>query len=77
MSKRKFRFNIIDALIILLVLAAVGVIGYVVASEKQAPEEVKQDKKNTQYVIQITELKDEFTGNIKPGGDPYIEVGDK
>ena len=27
MSKRKFRFNIIDALIILLVLAAVGVIG--------------------------------------------------
>ena len=45
MSKRKFRFNIIDALIILLVLAAVGVIGYVVASEKQAPEEVKQDKK--------------------------------
>ena len=66
MSKRKFRFNIIDALIILLVLAAVGVIGYVVASEKQAPEEVKQDKK-IQYVIQITELKDEFTGNIKLG----------
>ena len=70
MSKRKFRFNIIDALIILLVLAAVGVIGYVVASEKQAPEEVKQDKK-IQYVIQITELKDEFTGNIKQGVTLY------
>ena len=74
MSKRKFRFNIIDALIILLVLAAVGVIGYVVASEKQAPEEVKQDKK-IQYVIQITELKDEFTGNIKPGETLYEKLG--
>lgn len=77
MSKRKFRFNIIDALIILLVLAAVGVIGYVVASEKQAPEEVKQDKK-IQYVIQITELTDEFTGNIKPGETLYeVETNKK
>ena len=77
MSKRKFRFNIIDALIILLVLAAVGVIGYVVASEKQTPEEVKQDKK-IQYVIQITELKDEFTGNIKPGETLYeVETNKK
>lgn len=58
MEKRKFRFNVIDALIILVVIAAVGVLAYVFASEKGDTDEKIGEKVKIQYVLQTTETRE-------------------
>lgn len=63
MAKRKFRFNLIDAVIILIVLAAVAIFGYVFLSEGSSDEKPEEVVK-IQYVLQTVDLEDMFAGSI-------------
>lgn len=73
MKKRKFRFNAIDAIIILIVLAAVAVFGYVFMSDEPVEEEPEETVK-IQYVLQTTETRERFVNNISES-DIIYELG--
>lgn len=64
MAKRKFRFNAIDAIIILIVLAACAVFGYVFMSDSTKEEEPPAEKVKIQYVLQTFETREQYVGNI-------------
>ena len=77
MEKRKFRFNVIDALIILVVIAAVGVLAYVFASEKGDTDEKIGEKVKIQYVLQTTETREQFVKNITASDIIYDDESGK
>ena len=66
MSKRKIRFNIIDLIIILIIVAAAFVLAKVfVGGGKDIAAET--NTKKIQYVIEIQEVEDRFDGSVKKG----------
>lgn len=71
MAKRKFRFNAIDAIIILIVLAAVAVFGYVFMSDKTTEEDPPAEKVKIQYVLQTYETRERYVNNIAPSDILY------
>lgn len=77
MQKRKSTFNIIDALIVLLVVA-VG-LGVYFLFFRQSSDVVEEDQPAPQnarirYVLQVSEIKNEYTDNIQIG-EKVIEYG--
>ena len=76
MEKKKFRFNIVDAVIIILVLGAIAVVGYVLLSERDtvAPdtERVKID-----YVLMVNEMRSVYADNVKVGDEVYESETEK
>lgn len=76
MSKKKSRFNVVDAVIILFVAAAVAVFGYVFLNEKTVGT-AGAEKVTIQYVLKVGEIKDMFTGNIVKGDQVYDADSDK
>lgn len=67
-TKRKFRFNIIDALLVLLALAAVAVIIFVIKPGSKTSENKTVE---IEYTVEVSPLRDEFRG------DQFIKEGDK
>lgn len=66
MSKRKIRFNIIDLIIILIIVAAAFVLAKVfVGGGNDIAAET--NTKKIQYVIEIQEVEDRFDGSVKKG----------
>ncbi len=68
MQKRKFTFNIIDALIIVLVLA-VGLGAYLLffRENSDAIEDAIAENVKIRYVLQVNELPAEYADNIQTG----------
>lgn len=76
MEKKKIRFNIIDVLIIVLVLAAMGVIGYVLLAERG--DVVPQNEKvKINYVLMVTEMRAIYAENVKVGDEVYDQESNK
>lgn len=75
MQKRKTGFNIIDALIIILVVA-VGLAAYFLffRQEENTPEEIKLETSRVRYVLQINELPADYADNISVG-ESVIDYG--
>ena len=68
MSKTKVRFNIMDALILLTVLAVVSVLLYVfVFSETDDGLTGDTDAYTLTYVVEVTKLRAEFADLVSPG----------
>ena len=75
MEKKKRRFNVIDALIIILVLAAAAVAGYVLLSER-GDVGSGDEKVSINYVLMADEMRSVFADNIKVG-DPVYDQDSK
>ena len=69
MQKRKFKFNIMDALILLALVAAAAVLLYVfVLSEKVSGDALGgSDVKTVTYVIEVSGLDEDYADKIKVG----------
>ncbi len=68
MSKTKVRFNIMDALILLTVLAVIAVLLYVfVFSETDDGFAGEADAYTLTYVVEVTKLRAEFADLVTPG----------
>lgn len=77
MSKTKVRFNIMDALILLTVLAVIAVLLYVfVFSETGDSLTGDADTYELTYVVEVTKLRSEFAQLVTPG-TPVIESAKK
>jgi len=71
MEKRRFRFNIIDLLIILVVVA-VGLVAYLVFFKADPPAPVDEmEKAKIRYVLQVSQLSADFADNIEVGESVY------
>ena len=65
MTGKKFRFNIIDALILLILLAAGAVLAYVfVLSDTTL---VKGENHTVEYVVEVTSVNEIFKDSVKEG----------
>lgn len=65
MAEKKFRFNIIDALILLILIAAAGVLAYVfVLSDSEL--EIKE-MHTVEYVVEATSVNETFRNAISEG----------
>ncbi|MBR6559234.1 MAG: DUF4330 family protein [Clostridia bacterium] len=64
-AKRGFRFNIIDIILLLVIIAAVLGVIYFFLSHDDVPG--ASDTFSAEYVIESKEIRDEFDGLIKPG----------
>ncbi len=62
---KKHRFNIIDALIIIVIAAIIAVAAFFLLRDK--PEEVKEDTVTIEYVVEFRKVRDEFKDNITEG----------
>ena len=71
MSEKKFRFNIIDAVIVLVLVAAVAVLGYVFILSDDT--EVKGETHTVEYVIEVTSLNSMFTDAVSEGDRVTLE----
>ena len=77
MSKTKVRFNIMDALILLTVLAVIAVLLYVfVFSETNDGLTGETDAYKLTYVVEAVKLREEFAELVTPG-TPVIESAKK
>lgn len=66
--KRKWRFNLVDALILLALVAAVLVLLYVfVWSEKSSFRSIQGNKVKVTYVVEINGLDEDYKDTIKVG----------
>ena len=63
-KKKAFRFNIIDIILILVILAAVSFVVYLFLSRDNASD---GEAFNAEFVIESKEVREEFSGLIKPG----------
>ena len=77
MEKKKHRFNAVDAVIIVLVLAAVAVLGYVLLVERNGDVGPKSEKVKINYVLMVTEMRSIYADNVKVGDDVYDADSDK
>ena len=71
MSEKKFRFNIIDAVIVLVLIAAVAVLGYVFIISDDT--EVKGETHTVEYVIEVTSLNSMFADSVVEGDHVTFE----
>ncbi len=77
MAKQKTKFNIMDALILLAVLAIIALLLYVfVFSENSALKNAGADTYTLTYVVEVTEISDEFSDLIS-AGDRVIDSAKK
>jgi hypothetical protein len=76
MEKKKFRLNAVDVVIIVLVVAAIAVVGYVLLSERDevAPQ---SEKLKIDYVLMVTEMRSVYEDNVKVGDVVYDADTDK
>ena len=75
-NKKKIRFNVVDVLIIVLVLAAVAVVGYVLLTERNdvAPQ---SENVKINYVLMVSEAQSAFADNVKVGDEVYEQESGK
>lgn len=76
MARKKIRFNVVDAVIILFVAAAVAVFGYVFLSEKTVGTG-GNEKVKIQYVLKVGEIRDMYLGNIAKDDEVHDADTDK
>lgn len=76
MEKKRFRFNAVDAVIVILVLAAAAVVGYVIFTEKNnvAPQ---AEKVRINYVMMVNEMRSVYTDKVKVGDEVYESESEK
>ncbi len=67
MKNRKIRFNAIDALIILVIVAAVYLVLNIFVFSDGVSGSDKKDYKNITYIIELNNLLEQFTDAIKEG----------
>lgn len=67
---KKHKFNIIDALIIIVIAAIIAGAAFLLLRDK--PEEVKQDTVTIEYVVEFRKVRDELKDNIA-AGDTVID----
>ncbi len=75
MSEKKFKFNIIDAVIIFVLIAAIAVLAYVFVFSDDS--EVKGDVHTVEYVIEVSSLNGELFHNAVAEGDFVTLDGDR
>lgn len=65
MNEKKFRFNIIDVLILLILIVAAGVLAYVfILSDSDL--EIKEQH-NVEYVVEVTSVNEIFRNTVNEG----------
>ena len=69
-SKKKFRFNIIDILIILVVIAIIGVLYYYMSARNTLSSSLEVD---VEYVVELKVVDADYVDNIKIG-DKVVET---
>ena len=69
MEKKKFSFNIIDLFIVLIIVGAVALLGYVFIFSDKTPE--KKEMHDVECVVEITRINTIFRDKIGEG-DPVI-----
>lgn len=62
-GKKKFKFNIIDAIIVLVLIAAVAVLAYVFVFSDES--DVKGEECTVRYTVEFTSINDDFAEAIK------------
>lgn len=67
MNKRKLRFNFVDVIIILVIIAAVFVLAKVFLGTDNSAAQDETDKTKIQYVIELQEVDERFEDAIKKG----------
>ncbi|MBQ3900927.1 MAG: DUF4330 family protein [Clostridia bacterium] len=65
MEKKKFRFNIIDAIILLVILAAIALLVYVFVISDKTVEEY--DKYQIECVMEVTRINENLAGELEIG----------
>ncbi len=65
MSKRKLRFNAVDALIILVIAAAVLVLLYVFVFSERDTQTQETKLTKIEYVVELTEIPEHFAGVVQ------------
>jgi len=73
-AKRRFRFNVIDALLLLILFAAMGLLGYIFLWNGAAPSE-EAAKTDLVYVIETKEFPKELRGLVSVGDKIVDTVG--
>ena len=76
-TKKKLRFNIVDLIIIILVIAAVTAGVCIFLGSKLGFGKDGNEKKKISYVLQLSELRDIYVDNIQNGDDAYDADTDK
>lgn len=71
MAKRKYRFNIVDAVIIVLVVGLVAAAVLMIVRRAQGPDSQVQSTK-VQYVIQVCDLRDRYVTNVSEGDKLFV-----
>lgn len=72
MTAKKFKFNVIDAIIILVLVAAIAVLAYVFVFSDES--DVKGDVHTVEYVIEVTSLNEIFRDAVSTGDKVTFET---
>jgi len=75
MAAKKFRFNIIDAVILLVLVAAIAVLGYIFVFSDNS--EVEGEPHTVEYTILVTSINGKFKDSIKEGSRVSLESNRK
>ncbi len=67
MTKRKLKFNAIDALIILLIAAVVFVLLYIFVLSENKDDSTAVNYKTIQYVVEVSNIEERFAESVKEG----------
>ncbi len=73
-AKRRFRFNFIDALLLLILFAAMALLGYIFLWKGEAPAQ-EAAKTEIVYVIETKEIREELRGLVNVGDKIVDTVG--
>ena len=76
MTDRKFRFNVIDVLILLVLIVAIGVLAYIFVISDNT--EAEGEKHTVEYVVEISNINAEvFSGTLSEGDVVTTDDGKK
>ncbi len=67
MTKRKLKFNAVDALIILLIAAVIFVLAYIFILSENKDDSTAENYKTIQYVIEVNNIEERFAESVKEG----------
>jgi len=67
MTGRKVRFNAIDAIILLILAAAAGVLLYIFVFSKDTAQTAEGSSRTIQYVVEVVNIDDHFADAAKIG----------
>ena len=73
MNKRKLRFNALDALLILILAAVIGVVLYVFVLNKDDGQSAQSNSKPIEYTIYVKEL-EEYCSDLVKAGQPVTDA---